>query len=175
MNSKKMSALLVTCGLMILFAGNALSQEWYSIREASEHIGIESYPELTTCGPADPVGTVLTITFNITELSPWAYLYLEAVGVDPDGASFQNKVFFNNQEIGTLTGYEGFDCNEWDTLFMAGIGGLLNMGGNEIRIESGFKEGTEEWDDFWVRHIRIYPDTVPETPTSWSKVKAVYR
>jgi hypothetical protein len=117
----------------------------------------------------------LTITFNITELSPWAYLYLEAVGVDPDVSTFQNRVFFNDQELGILTGYEGFDCNEWDTLFMGQIGNLLQTGENTIRIVAGYDAANELWDDIWVRHIRIYPDTVPVTTTSWSSVKAVYR
>ena len=175
MKSNNITAILVTCCVVIMLSGNAFGQEWFSIRESAEHIGNVSFPELGTCGPVDPVGTFLTIPFDITELSPWAYLYLEAVGVDPDGDTFQNRVFFNDQDLGTLTGYEGFDCNEWDTLFMGQIGNLLQTGENTIRIVAGYDEVTGEWDDIWVRHIRIYPDTVPETSTSWSRVKAVYR
>lgn len=175
MKSNKITTILLTSCLVILLSGNAFGQEWFSIRESAEHIGNVSFPELGACGPVDPVGTSLIINFNITELSPWAYLYLEAVGVDPDGATFQTKVYFNGQELGTLAGFEGFDCNEYDTLFMGGIGGLLQMGENTIMIIAGYDEVTEEWDDIWVRHIRIYPDTVPETSTSWSRVKAIYR
>jgi hypothetical protein len=173
MDTKRLMAILVVCGVLV--CSNAMSQEWYSIQEDPELVAEVSSPELAACGPYVTVGTSLTINFNITELSPWAYLYVEAMGVDPDAVNYQNKVFFNNQYLGDLAGFEGFNCNEWDTLFMAMIGNLLVLGPNEIRIESGYNDSTGLWDDFMVQHLRIYPDTVPTTTSTWSRVKAVYR
>lgn len=173
MNTKKLTLVLVICGIMV--SSNAMSQAWFTIQDSSSLLGEVSSPELTACGPADFAGPSLTITFNITELSPWAYLYLEAMGVDPDAATFQDKVYFNNQYLGDLGGFQGFDCNEWDTLFMAMVGNLLVLGPNEIRIESGQSAASGQYDDFVVRHLRIYPDTVPVTTSTWSRVKAVYR
>ena len=174
MGNKKLMSILVICGVMVLVSSSAIGQEWYSIQEDPSLLG-EATPELAACGPVDPAGTILTVNFNITELSPWAYLYVEAMGVDPDAANFQNKIFFNDQYLGDLAGFQGFDCNEWDTLFMAMIGNLLLLGPNEIRIESGYSDAAGMFDDFVVRHLRIYPDTVPVESTTWSSVKAVYR
>jgi len=173
MDTKRLFAILVVCGVLV--CSNAMGQEWFSIQEDPELLADVASPELSACGPAVTVGTSLTINFEITELSPWAYLYLEGLGVDADAVNYQDKVFFNNQYLGDLAGFEGFDCNEWDTLFMAMIGNLLQLGQNEIRIESGYSDSTGLWDDFMVQHIRIYPDTVPVTTSSWSRIKAVYR
>lgn len=175
MDSKRLMTIVITCAVMVLVSSNAMSQEWFTIQEDPSLLGEVASPELSACGPVDPVGTSLTITFNITELSPWAYLYVEAMGVNADAANYQNKVYFNGQYLGDLAGFPGFDCNEWDTLFMAMIGNLLVMGPNEIRFDSGYSDVDGLYDDFVVRHLRIYPDTVPETSTSWSRVKAVYR
>jgi len=167
---------LVSAFVVVAFlASTAAGQDWYSIHEESEHLGDQSYPGYPDCGPADPIGTSMTITFEITDLSDWTYLYLEAVGVDPDVENYQNRIFFNDQHVGNLDGYPGIDCDDWDTFFEVAIDDLLLVGENDIRIESGYYKVTGEWDDFWVRHIRLYSQPVPVTPASWSRIKAAYR
>ena len=147
-------------------------QAWIDIFEGPEHLGNQYYSQY--CEPYEPIGTELDITFTANEISDWAYLYLEAFGVDPDEETFQNEVFLNGELVGSLQGFPiAGDC-VFQTVFAAYIGDILQLGDNTLLIVSGY-DGGSNWDDYWVRNIRVYPSSIPYQGESWGSLKAFYR
>jgi hypothetical protein len=105
-------------------------------------------------------GTTWTGSFELADVPAHASLTMEAAHV-----GYDTPVLVNGLDVGTLQGVSDQECTIYDSSVNAEIASALHVGTNTISVTCYYEQGYNNYDDIWLRDIRVSGDTIE--PESW--------